>query len=408
MVCADCLDNVGRTPQHTVDCPPVLLEVADRSYEDIEFQFTPSISGPGRCNERAYKVLPHATVKLLAFELVREAYLFPSCASVQMSLCCGSEAMSAIFRGPPLFLDQNRLESTLVRTYQQRGIHPRTSKISITMMCLTRASGSAKFLQKNEFHPDSFMEVENLPLSREAKDVASQVQCWYPSIRNVVLGRHFLGGMLAAHLFSDMKIFLDRFPDYSQDFSPMFINGANGTRFQQFIYCRKASWLFRDPELVLITSSVRGGHTHRLRCRIEGAGCSMIDGSVSVEKLPLEVIRKLPLQHAMRPVVSTQNNRSQFGTCAVVRKRRTSFNLTLLMCAARLVGKLSIASKRFIRLTYMPGSSLFQQLKSQYPDAPIQKYWFLGYEDLQRSKRQTYRKMKLRFARRMLANKFIA
>lgn len=408
MVCADCLDNVGRKPLHTAECPPVLQKMADTSNEGPEFRFTPSMSGPGRCDERTYKVLPHATAKLLAFELLREAYLFPSCASVRMCLTYGSDAACDIFRGPPLFLDQNRLESTLVRTYQQRGIHPRTSEISITVTSLTRASGSVRFIQKSEFYPGSLMEVEDLPLSKEAKDVASQVQCWYPAIRNVVLGRHYLAGMLAAHLFSDIKIFLDRFPDYSQEFSQMFINGSNGTRFEQFIYCRKASWLFRNPELVLITSSARVGHTHRLRCRIAGTEGSVIDGSVFVEKLPLEVIRKLPFQHVMRPVVSVGNNRPQFSTCAVIQKRRTSFNLTLLMCAARLVGKMSIASKRFIRRTYMPGSALFHQVKSQYPDAPIQKFWYFGYEDLQRSKRQTYRKMKIRFAKRVLANKFTA
>lgn len=345
---------------------------------------------------RKFTILAHATTRLVSLQVDREACSFPGCAIVEVNLLLANDEKVLIFRNPPIFLSQEGFDIALSREYTRRRVHPRVSHLMLEVKCLTRRDRCVRYVQENELRLDSRLEIDFLPLTEAAKRMASQVKCWYLSHRDSILGRHFLAGLFAAHLFDDVKVFMEMFPSFSKDFPLMFINGPAGFNFRKFVYCRGSSWIFDQPRLVLLTRNSHPDHSHRLRCHLKHAEGTVIEGPVIVEKLPLSIIMKLPMPLATRPVLSQGEDAVPTTTCPVVQKRRFSFNIALFFAVSRLAGKMLLAKKR----RYTPGSKFFMTLKSKYADVPVRKFWYLGYEDLQRSKRQRYRKQKIRLAHR--------
>jgi hypothetical protein len=396
--CVDCTNWLVGTNQ-----PPVLDRFYETDFAGV-FRFGAGIDSWGVCNQTMFQVPAHATARSMAVDVLKDLQRFRRCAYVQIVMLFRSEEYT-VYSGAPVRMGLDEVVRGIRRCCYMRAVHPRMVNTKIQTYCWF-AFRDVIHIRKSELEHFNVLVVSELPTTDEAKRLANQVSCWFNSDSNVVLARHFLVGLLVAHLFDDLRCMMQVYPEFCTDF---FLNfrfpQLTTVSLSRFVVCPKATWLFVDPELEPTHHHLRG-HLHRMTAELLGT-VERIDGWVKPEQLPLEIVLRL------------QND----GGCPVIRSRRCHVSIRLVQCVATLAGRLRIIRKRHqaalhekfkpMSAGYFESEKRFHDFKNRMLAENIlsgrgevlrggtvsfhKRNLHYGHEDLHRANRRRNRRLKLRY-----------
>lgn len=352
--------------------------------------------------DHSFAIVQSATVKQISAEIVAEAWDFVSSAKIEILLYVDAETTVTIFRDAPLRLRFSRILSNLNMAFAQHAVHPRLIHMMIGLRCY-KQSEPVLHIQKSELHPNMMLLVKNLPVSAEAKTLVPQLKCWFPSpFADRVLAKHLLAGLLLTHLFDDIKIFMQTYPEYCLDFSWSFLTNYTILKIERILYCKQSVWLFSDPEMTLMVNDQGICHSHRLKASIVGVNGVSFDVSMKPTLIPLSLAFRIKRPHLIRNNAFEIDGNNYREICSSLERRKVSFNRRVFTASAVLIGKARLVRKKLLRRLhnkYMPGSAAFQEARSHFQVVPARKWsllLYLGYEDFWRARKQHYRRMKIR------------
>lgn len=377
-----------------------ILQLIDEEDYGGVFRFSSNETGWGMCNSKHFDVPATATVASIACDLMDSVYDHLTCAAVRVELHFRNDEVATAFQGPPVSASTESLESAIRSMFLQHAVHPRLVRVTAKVLCMQSYNVVSK-LQKNAVSGEHIL-LSGVQVSQEAKDLAAQIKCWF-AVRSIrgecILAKHFLAGLLVAHLFEDLQTLLHHYPAYCEDYRWSFSNDIPGLQNDRLAYCRSSVFMLQNPELLMISDSHPEGHWHRLRCGIADAGDVALDVSVKPELLPLNLSIRMQLPQ----VLVDGKWQKALAHCPTIAKFKTSVNFMILAALARLVGKFqkvrSLYWKR-IHDKYAPGSAIFKELSQKYVNVKPRKFRFLRYlglNDVMRAKKARRRRLRQRF-----------
>lgn len=370
------------------------------------FYFSATEHGCGMRHVKSFLIPSFATMKNIAFDLVLAAYNHPACAKVQILLLF-NEQSEIVYTGSPLMISVSRIESRLQDMFTLHELHPRRLNIRASVECLVSYNVVRK-IQLSGSQADVVLDARESGLSSHAKMLLAQARCWFspPSDADAVLAKHFLAALVVCHQFEELKAFMANHPQFGSKLAWCFQSSAPALCWERFVYCKKSSFLWQNPVLIMNEHEHPPGHWHRLRSSILGVSGVIMDLYVYPPRLPLNLVLRIVGPQLVDDAVYISPEHCTSAFCETIKNRQTSFNRMLMVAAFRLLGKFQIARRRYwerVRKECEPGSEAYhaamerfeanRQWKDRAPKRPELKQ-HLGYKDLRRAAANRRRMMR--------------